>query len=282
MIPAQDGKFIIPEISIPWWNTRTGKQEHARLPETVIEATGMASTAQVPPIEMLAPLAQTDEQQAESSLATAAASDETIINPGYWPWISLALAVGWITTTLLFFSNNRSASGGKKTATLPPILPLQRAVDKACSKGDAIKTKNALLEWAAVRWPDQSITSLADIAKVSSAELSTQINCPEQRTVQPACRSTGSRKHCVRPFMLLSQTSTNQQKHRILYSNPFIRPDTANAATSVLYNWFYPLYLDKTQYFFHHRGTEYTEVFLCVKRIFLFMLLVSLFFMIKN
>jgi len=186
MIPAQEGKFIIPEISIPWWNTRTGKQEHARLPETIIEATGIASTAQAPPpIEMTVPVTQTVQQQSETSAQTAAASDEEIINPGYWRWISLALAVGWITTTLLFFSNKRPHTAQKKPAPQPPILPLQSAVDKACSKGDAINTKDALLEWAAVRWPEQSITSLADIANTSSAELSTQINALNSALYSP-------------------------------------------------------------------------------------------------
>jgi len=186
MIPAQAGEFIIPEISIPWWNTRTGKQDYARLPETVIEATGMASTAQVPPpIEMLAPLAKTDAQQAESSAQTAAPGDDGIINPGYWPWISLVLAVGWITTTLLFFRNNRPHTAAKKPQALPPILPLQSAVDKACARGDSIRAKDALLEWAAVRWPDQSITSLADIANVSSAEFSTQINALNSALYSP-------------------------------------------------------------------------------------------------
>jgi hypothetical protein len=175
MIPAQEGKFVIPEISIPWWNTRTGKQEYARLPETVIEATGIASTAQLPPIEMLAPQAQSNVQPGGSETQTTTTSDESIIEQGYWPWISLALAVGWITTTLLFFRNNRSHKAQKKPVSLPPILPLQNAVDKACSKGDAINTKDALLEWAAVRWPGQSITSLADIANASPPELSTQI-----------------------------------------------------------------------------------------------------------
>jgi hypothetical protein len=185
MIPSQEGKFVIPEISIPWWNTRTGKQEHARLPETVIEATGIASTARVPPIEMLAPQVQSDVQPGENATQTTTASDEAIIEPGYWPWISLALAVGWITTTLLFFSNNRSHKATKKPATTPPILPLQNAVDKACSKGDAIKTKDALLEWAAARWPEQSLTSLADIANASPAELSTQITALNSALYSP-------------------------------------------------------------------------------------------------
>jgi hypothetical protein len=185
MIPSQEGRFVVPEISIPWWNTRTGRQEYAQLPETIIEATGMASTAQVPPIEMLAPQSQSDRQPGKSSEQTAAVNNDVIIEPGYWPWISLALAVGWITTTLLFFSNNRSHNAVKKPATLPPILPLQSAVDKACSTGDAIKTKDALIEWAAARWPEQSITSLADIANASPAELSTQITALNRALYSP-------------------------------------------------------------------------------------------------
>ncbi len=176
LIPTQEGKFVIPEISIPWWNTRTGKQEIARLPETVIEATGMASAAVTPaPIKLLSPEAQGGKQQAASPARTETAGD-TGINPGYWPWISLALAVGWITTTLLLFNSRRSRTAASKPEKLPPIMPLQNAVDKACSSGDAIKTKEALLKWAAVRWPEQSITSLADIANVSPAELAKQIN----------------------------------------------------------------------------------------------------------
>jgi hypothetical protein len=177
MIPTHEGKFVIPEISIPWWNTRTGKQEYASLPETIIEASGMASTAGTPaPVEILPPQAKGVEQQSTEPARTETASDEGSIKPGYWPWISLALAIGWITTALLFFNSSRPRTAEHKPAPLPPILPLQHAVDKACSNGDAVKTKDALLEWAAVRWPEESITSLADIASVSPAELSNQIN----------------------------------------------------------------------------------------------------------
>ena len=186
MIPTQAGRYVIPEISIPWWNTRTGKQEFAQLPETVIEATGMASTSPMqPPIEMVAPLAQTDEPQTASTTSAATVSDEDSIKPGYWPWISLALAVGWITTTILFFRNNRTRMAPAKPQPLPPILPLERAVEKACSKGDARKTKDALLEWAAVRWPNHAITSLADIANVSTAEMSAQVNALNSALYSP-------------------------------------------------------------------------------------------------
>jgi hypothetical protein len=176
MIPTQPGRYTIPAISIPWWNTRTGKQEFAQLPETEIEATGMTATAPLqPPAELQQPIAPASGQQPAAG-GRSSATDETIINPGYWPWVSLVLAIGWITTTVLFFRNGRSASAPAKPEPLPPILPLARAVEKACAKADARKTKDALLEWAAVRWPGHGVTSLADIASVSSPELRAQIN----------------------------------------------------------------------------------------------------------
>ncbi|MGD8934170.1 MAG: BatD family protein [Gammaproteobacteria bacterium] len=176
MIPTQAGRYVIPQISIPWWNTRTGKQEYAQLPETVIAATGIATTAPLQPaIELQQPVAESGKPSAETRAISPAADDRILINSGFWPWISLALAIGWITTTVLFFRNGRPSTAPKKPQPLPPILPLARAVEKACSRGDARKTKDALLEWAAVRWPNHSITSLADIANAASPELRRQI-----------------------------------------------------------------------------------------------------------
>jgi len=187
MIPTQAGRYVIPEISIPWWNTRTGKQEYARLPETVIEATGLANTAELQaPIEVVHQPGQSENQPAESTATTATTVAERIINPGYWPWISLALAVGWITTTILLFRNRSgTATAATKPEPLPPILPLQRAVEKACTSSDAAKTKDALLAWAAVRWPAHSITSLADIASISPTELATQIDALNSTLYSP-------------------------------------------------------------------------------------------------
>jgi hypothetical protein len=177
MIPTQAGRYVIPQISIPWWNTRTGKQEYAQLPETVIAATGIATTAPLQPaIELQQPVAEAGKQPAETTATSPAADNRTLINSGFWPWISLALAIGWITTTVLFFRNGRPAATPKKPQPLPALLPLARAVEKACASGDARRTKDTLLEWAAVRWPNHSITSLADIADVASPELGTQIN----------------------------------------------------------------------------------------------------------
>ncbi len=175
MIPTQAGRYVIPEISIPWWNTRTGKQEFARLPETVIEASGIAPTAPLQPsVDVLQAESQASGQAAEQA-TTRTISDRAVIEPGYWPWISLALAIGWLTTTLLQFRSRRSNTVALKPAPTPPILPLARAVEKTCNRRDAADTKDALLKWAAVRWPTQTVTSLADIADLSPPALRNQL-----------------------------------------------------------------------------------------------------------
>ena len=175
MIPTQAGRYVIPEISIPWWNTRTGKQEFARLPETVIEASGIATTAPLQPSNELLQAESQASSQPEEQATTRISSDRAVIEPGYWPWISMALAIGWLTTTLLQLRRRRANTTALKPAPTPPILPLARAVEKACHSGDAADTKDALLKWATVRWPTQTIASLADIADLSPPALRDQV-----------------------------------------------------------------------------------------------------------
>ena len=56
------------------------------------------------------------------------------------------------------------------------MIPLERAVKKACASANPGDIKNALLDWARVRWPRHNVASLADIASLCPAELSQQIH----------------------------------------------------------------------------------------------------------
>ena len=177
MIPAQAGRYFVPELRIPWWNTRTGTQEYTRVPETVIEVTGMAGMSELAPaIQLPATTAGPENQPAAETRPAAGGGIEPLISAGYWPWISLALAVGWIMTSILYFRSSRTQSSPPKQMHAPSLQPLERAVEKACARGDAAGTKDALLAWAKIRWPSASIASLADIADATPAELAGQIS----------------------------------------------------------------------------------------------------------
>jgi hypothetical protein len=102
------------------------------------------------------------------------AQPETLIKAAYWPWISLALAVGWLITLMALLRK-----GGRKPKTKPmqaiPLAPLEKTVRQSCAQSDAHLSKNALLEWAKARWPETTIASLVDIAELTNTELGEQL-----------------------------------------------------------------------------------------------------------
>jgi hypothetical protein len=180
MIPTHAGNFKLPPIEIPWFNTRTGKPEIARLPGVELHSSGAASTAAAAPPAA----AQVMQPQAAASAKTNTpepqlANEHTVVEGGIWRWISLALALGWIATTLLLLGNRRRRTGAEQTTSRPrpiPLHPYRKAVAAACASKDVHQTKNALLDWARARWPEEVMTSLSDIATRAGEPLAGEIH----------------------------------------------------------------------------------------------------------
>lgn len=165
LIPTKAGNYKLPAISVPWWNTKTGRREVAHLAEVILNTTGIANTAINPP-PVITP--------AEERTKTISAIPESLVNAAYWPWVSLALAAGWLIT-LVVFSRKSERSQKIKHKQAPALQPLAKSVHKRCSNNDIHQARNALIEWAKARWPDKTITSLVDIAELSSPKLGEQL-----------------------------------------------------------------------------------------------------------
>ena len=173
MIPTRAGDYKIPALSIPWWNSKTGKKEMAHLPEVLLKVTGVSNTNANPP-------AATSNQASpqagvtHSTPAMAPAQPQADNGSGYWPWVSLALAMLWLITLVAYF-RKRPETGpvtGKKPARqTAPIKPLEQAVLTQCRLNNTKQVKDALLAWARARWPDENVTSLADIARLTPPAL---------------------------------------------------------------------------------------------------------------
>jgi hypothetical protein len=180
MIPTHAGDYKLPAIEIPWFNTRTGKMETARLPGVELHSIGAASAAAAPPVATT-PVMQS-QPAASKSIDTSkpqTVEQPAVVEGGFWRWISLALAIGWIATTLLLLGNRRRNPATEHSTARPrpaPLQPLKKAVAAACAGKDAHQTKNALLDWARARWPDEAITSLSDIAACSGEPLAAEIH----------------------------------------------------------------------------------------------------------
>lgn len=171
LIPTSAGRFKIPSISLPWWNTKTGRQEVAHLPEKLIQVHGEAAQAIT-----VAPEATNTQTEEISEKPISINTVTQTVSATYWPWLSLFLGTGWLITLSLLFRKKTESVTTKPRHKKIPLQPLEKAVQQHCHNNDANLTKDALLSWAKVRWSHLAINSLSDIAQNVPTELATEIN----------------------------------------------------------------------------------------------------------
>ncbi|VAX07075.1 Aerotolerance protein BatD [hydrothermal vent metagenome] len=173
LVPTKPGNFTLPEIKIPWWNSKTKTREYARIPSRTINVLASTINSNQP----------TNSTPTEPAIPISASAANDIINeaksaPSYWIWISLALASGWLLTLLFWFVSHR-----KKTQKLTEAQKKHEVsnkkryenVIKACKKNDPHNCKNALIEWGRKQFPDTGINSLGDIVTQSRGSLKDEI-----------------------------------------------------------------------------------------------------------
>ncbi|MCG6863393.1 MAG: hypothetical protein LJE70_19335, partial [Chromatiaceae bacterium] len=175
LVPSQAGKLTLPEVRLAWWDTKTNKPQVASLPERSVDvlpavagvsatsfAAGSASAEPIaepalPAAEVgpVAPVSADTGGGTDLSNLGEALTGESRVTAGYWPWVAAAFALAWLATAVLWL---RARRGGRVPAAAappaPPDLSKARAQLKtACSAGDARVARQALLYWAAARWP---------------------------------------------------------------------------------------------------------------------------------
>ncbi|QYJ96370.1 BatD family protein [Shewanella alkalitolerans] len=129
IVPTQPGSYTLPEIRIPWWNSRTQKQEFATLPARNISVAPASASQESPQLTAVTP-------QSDSS--------------GLWPAISALFALLWLATSLLWYRHYQAyryratPSGADEGATshAPKASDALRQFETACRNG---KTGDALV-----------------------------------------------------------------------------------------------------------------------------------------
>jgi len=185
-IPQQAGRLVLPAIEIPWWNTKTDRQEVAHLPSqtiTIEAASGNASAAQSaprlansesPPVSpsVSAPLS-TSPSATEHLSETPPVRQDT----GRWPWVALLLGMGWLLTAVAWWRWSRN--GDRKPEPSPeravPLRDLERSIQASCRINDAAETKAAVLAWARQIWSERPPLSLTAVARNCSDGLAAEL-----------------------------------------------------------------------------------------------------------
>jgi hypothetical protein len=197
LIPSQSGKTILPAIEIAWWNTETDTFEIARLPEREINvqparlapsATAPTATTGIPP----APKKPIDENITQHAIpiAETMGSTDTTQNPTLWIMTSFVLALGWAITALLWWQSRRKRTAAHhQPDTKPKYNAAIRAIKKACHRHDAQVTKDALMQWAKIQWPDHPPGNIDEIGGRLGGALRNEIDQLHQRLYGRASES---------------------------------------------------------------------------------------------
>jgi len=187
IIASTAGKYRLPAISIPWWNTQTNKLEYAKIPARTfaVEPASGAPTTTAPPAQL-----NTDD----TSTFKSTPADITV-NPGIlmepdnasnesllrdiiiWKIISFVLATA--LAVALFFLWKKTTS--QPVVESPPksnpasLKQALKDLQQACKNANAHASKDALLQWGQALFVDDRVHSLGDISSRVDSALSEKI-----------------------------------------------------------------------------------------------------------
>ena len=171
IIPTRAGSFTLPAIELPWWNTKTGKLEIARLPQKTITVAGAAST----PNKVL-PSSSTTPSSTETSDLRLPTSDSK--DSSGWMWFSLLLASGWLFTTVYFWLRLNTPKNSvtiKNRVDAQSLSKAMKQLKSACQMNQPAACKDALLNWGRQLYADQTVTSLGQLARLAGEPLASMI-----------------------------------------------------------------------------------------------------------
>lgn len=165
LIGVTPGTVVLPALELPWWNVAKGEWEVATLPERSIEVLASAESV----------IAEPSEPQ------LSAGSGETVtvtVHSELWRRVSEVLAALLLITLFSWWWSARP----KRTPREPEPMPIHKqqakflkAARKAALAADAATVRSALIDWAALQWPDEPLRSIGTIAERVSAPLADEL-----------------------------------------------------------------------------------------------------------
>lgn len=182
IVPLKSGDYVLPKISIPWWNTETDKPETAVLPERhIIIVPGSNTVTSTPSPQNVPAINNATPETAISGANKKQILPAVVINSeSHWKWISLLLGILWLITLLLWWwftfrnnSNNSNIKLSKQNAANPEFS--QSSLKQACKSNDPIRAKQTLLVWGRMLWPENPPANLGALAKRCPEDLSRQL-----------------------------------------------------------------------------------------------------------
>ncbi|MCW8888346.1 MAG: BatD family protein [Gammaproteobacteria bacterium] len=177
VIPTKEGKLVLPEIKLVWWDVDEDRQRVETIPQMVVNVLPSTDTA-----PLLPPQPQQINQQSNDESKTSSTPVEDGVTP-FWRWLSYLLGAGWIITALMWWLHARTMRLGfdgaiietRKSEKGPSRRSLEKRLKKACQSDDPRAVEDALLEWAEVVWQRDPPSNLTEMAERVDDEFAEQL-----------------------------------------------------------------------------------------------------------
>ncbi len=176
LVPTRPGRYQLPAIDLDWWNIVTGVWQRAHLDAVTINVappagTSPASPALSVPARETATAADKPSPDATPAATTVAGGSSA----GFWPWITLGLAIGWLLTLLLLWRLCRRSKPSGEQSSSSALQPTEKSARKgvvqAARSGDPRATRQALLAWSQILWPGEKGRGFEQLRKTADPAL---------------------------------------------------------------------------------------------------------------
>lgn len=149
IVPSRPGTYTIPEVQIPWWNTKTNQVNYATLPQRTFTIEGI--TAAITPSQQ--PISDTVSVAKEQNLTLQ--------------WLFL---IGWILTALAWWITSLKKQGkfplkpaaNFSASTIGTNAPYLQII-AACKANDGKRVMTLVPEWAAIVFDDPEIKGINQV-----------------------------------------------------------------------------------------------------------------------
>ncbi len=173
-VVTEAGEYHIPEISVPWWDTKDNKLRYATL---AARSFSVASTLVPGPVEN------------EGPPSTVSVRQNPLTNDySVWVWITAAMALGWLLTVLFFLhrrgDSNTPQQAAKSTAVQTENSAFKNLVQQ-CNNNCAQTTRLQLSAWLCAVFPDLSNPTLSELKRRANSRTCTLLDELERALYGP-------------------------------------------------------------------------------------------------
>lgn len=159
IIPLEAGEIVLPEVSIPWFNSSTNRQEWAKLPARTINV--IAEEATLPTVtEVASTEPTTPVKQSDASL---------------WQWLTALFAILWLATiavcVYLYRQKPRSSQITASSTKPDKMTDAWPQLKKALNANNAEVSYTILQVWFKQQWPSLTNYNLESLPLDAKSKL---------------------------------------------------------------------------------------------------------------